>query len=343
MRPEDAFDPGPVHEAIVRVRPEVGQRLPTVTQFTGGASNRSYRLDYGHQSLVLRRPPAGHVTGNAHDMSREFRVLSALAPLYPKAPRAILLEEDTRIMGEPFLVMEEIPGIILRKDPPEDLELPSEACHQLCETFVDGLVELHRLSVAKTPLEGFGSGEGYLHRQVQGWAKRYRSARTPDAASFEGVIQWLEEHTPPQVSRVWVHNDYRFDNLILDRNQPSKVVGVLDWELSTLGDPLMDLGNSLAYWVQADDDPMMHMIRRQPTHLTGMWRRAEVVDAYLEKMDLAVNDLRFYEVMGLFRLAGIAQQIYRRYHDGLTTNPAFRDFIHGVNYFEQRISGLIDP
>jgi aminoglycoside phosphotransferase (APT) family kinase protein len=336
VRDEDAFDVAAVHQRLRSVRSDLGDALPRVQQFHGGVSNRTYRLDYGPVRLVLRRPPAGRVTGNAHDMGREYRILCALTG-YAKAPRPVLHCEDVDPLGSEFLVMEAIDGVILRRDPPPDRQLDNDTCHRLCEALVDGLAELH----AVTPPSGIGSGDGYVARQVRGWSQRYRAARTPDAPSFERVIAWLETHQPDDAGRALIHNDYRFDNLVLAEDDLSRVVGVLDWELATVGDPWMDLGCSLAYWVQADDDPMMHVIRRQPTHLPGMWTRREVVDAYQTRVGRRCPNFTFYEVMGLFRLAGIAQQIYRRYHDGLTTNPRFANFIQGVTYFEQRCEAIL--
>ena len=339
IRQEDAFDIGAVHEALRAATPDLPAEPPRVRQLHGGASNRTYALDYPGRGLVLRRPPPGEHVGTAHDMRREHDLLAALAPAYPKAPAPVLLG-DASIIGQTFFVMERIDGTILRRDLPEGLELGEEGADRLCRVLLDGLLELHRVPV-QGPLARLGRGAGYVQRQVEGWTRRYRAAKTPDAASFEGVIAWLEAHCPRQVAEVLVHNDYRFDNLVLDAGDPTVVRGVLDWELATIGDPLMELGNSLAYWVQADDDPIMQMIRRQPSHLPGMWTRRRLVDAYFDASGYTATDFRFYEVMGLFRLAAIAQQIYRRYHQGVSTNPRFANFIHGVNYFQQRCLGII--
>jgi len=338
VREEDRFDLEAVDRALRSAVADLPAGLPTARQFHGGASNRTYGLSYPDRRYVLRRPPPGEHTGTAHDMAREHQLLSALKPHYPLAPQPVLLADDA-VIGQPFFVMDHIEGLIFGQELPEGVELDEAACRRLCETLLDGLVELHR--VPTDDLADIGRGEGYVRRQIDGWTRRYQKARTPDAGSFEAVMAWLDAHAPAQQDQVLVHNDFRFDNLVLDPEDPSKVRGVLDWELATIGDPLMDLGNSLAYWVQADDDPIMQMIRRQPTHLPGMWTRAELVEQYFDKSGRPPVDFTFYEVMGLFRLAVIAQQIYQRYHDGLTKNERFANFIHGVNYFEQRCLQLI--
>jgi aminoglycoside phosphotransferase (APT) family kinase protein len=195
---------------------------------------------------------------------------------------------------------------------------------------------LHRVDVAATGLEGLGKGAGYARRQVEGWSDRYRKARTWNVPSFEGVMRWLNAHTPEDVGACVIHNDFRFDNVVLDHADPTKVRGVLDWEMATLGDPLMDLGGALAYWVQADDDFFLRSLRRQPTHLPGMLTRREVVEYYYERTGRHAADWTFYEVYGLFRLAGIAQQIYYRYQKGQTRNKGFRNFWLFVTYLGWR-------
>lgn len=338
VREEDRFDLAAVDRALRSAIADLPEELPTVGQFHGGASNRTYGLSYPDRRYVLRRAPPGTHAGTAHDMVREHGLLSALEPHYRLAPRPVLLA-DASVIGQPFFVMEHLEGLIFGRELPEGIELNVSGCARLCETLLQSLVELHAVPTAG--LAHLGRGEGYVRRQVDGWSKRYRKARTPDAGRFEKVMAWLDAHAPEQLDQVLVHNDFRFDNLVLDPDDPSTVRGVLDWELATIGDPLMDLGNSLAYWVQADDDPTMQMIRRQPTHLPGMWTRQNLIEAYFEKSDRKPVDFTFYEVMGLFRLAVIAQQIYKRYHDGVTRNDRFANFIHGVNYFEQRCLQLI--
>ena len=309
--------------------------VPRVTQYTGGASNWTYRLEYPGHDLILRRPPAGTKAKSAHDMGREFRVQAALAPFYP-VPEMIALCEDPAVIGVPFYVMRRVPGFILRARLPAGFSLDRRTARALSENAIDRLAALHRVDVRAAGLEGLGRGAGYCRRQIEGWSERYRKARTWNVPRFERVIAWLAAHTPDDAATALIHNDFRLDNLVLDEADPSRIVGVLDWEMATLGDPLMDLGNTLAYWVEAGDGPVSRALRRQPTHLPGMLTRAEVRERYAERTGFSPPRWTFYEVYGVFRLAGIAQQIYYRYHRGETRNPAFRHFWLYVHVLHRR-------
>ncbi|XXF80696.1 phosphotransferase family protein [Myxococcaceae bacterium GXIMD 01537] len=298
-----------------------------VRQFPGGASNLTYLLSQGGREWVLRRPPFGTKAKTAHDMGREFRVLSALHRVFPYCPRPLFHCEDESVLGSPFYVMERLDGIILRKDLPPGLSFTPEEARTLCEHLLDVHVALHRVDVEKAGLADFGKPEGYVRRQVEGWSERYRKARTPDVPDAEELMRWLHERQPGDGDRAaLIHNDYKFDNVVLDPAQPLRIIGVLDWEMATLGDPLMDLGCSLAYWIQDDDAPDYRAIRQMPTHLPGMMTRRELVARYEEKAGLRAGDFQFYSVFGLFRLAGIAQQIYYRYVQGQTANKRFAVF-----------------
>jgi aminoglycoside phosphotransferase (APT) family kinase protein len=327
----------------------VAAGLPEVTQFAGGASNWTYRLKYADGDVaqgdfILRRPPAGTKAKGAHDMGREYRVQKALKPLYPVVPDMIGLCTDEAVTGSEFYVMSRIPGVIPRKNMPRGLKLDAATTRQLCTNVLDQLVALHQVDPRGTDLESLGKGSGYCQRQIEGWSERYRKARTWNTPRYERVMAWLKERTPQDVANVVIHNDWRFDNVVLDEADLTRVIGVLDWEMATLGDPLMDLGNALAYWIHDDDNALMKATRRQPTHLKGMLRRDEVVAYYLDKSGLKLDvrrDWPFYEVYGLFRLAVIAQQIYYRYHHGQTRNPAFKNFWILVNYLDWRCRGII--
>ena len=311
--------------------------VPAISQFPGGASNLTYLVCYPNRELVLRRPPFGHKAKSAHDMGREARIMAALKQHYPYVPEVLAFCEDAAVLGSEFYVMERIRGFIPRQDLPGGLELSAADTRQLCLNVLDKLIELHQVDWKAAGLEALGKGDGYVQRQIAGWSDRYRKARTENAVDFEGVMGWLAANMPEQDSATClIHNDFRFDNVVLDPAHPMNVIGVLDWEMATLGDPLMDLGNSLAYWVQADDDETFRRMRRQPTHLPGMLTRQEAVDYYAARTGRQVDDITFYLVYGLFRLAVIVQQIYYRYHHCQTTNPAFKGFIHITNYLEQR-------
>jgi aminoglycoside phosphotransferase (APT) family kinase protein len=320
---------------------------PEVTQFSGGASNWTYRLKYPASSeggdFILRRPPSGTKAKGAHDMGREFRVQQALKPVYPVVPTMIGLCEDESVTGSEFYVMARIAGIIPRKNMPRGLVLDAATTRRLCTHVLDQLIALHRVDVRATGLDSLGKGSGYCKRQIDGWSDRYIKAKTWNVPSYKRVMAWLKERTPDDVANVVIHNDWRFDNVILAEDDPTRVIGVLDWEMATLGDPLMDLGNALAYWIHDDDNALLKATRRQPTHLPGMLRREEVVDYYLDKTGYKVDKEQwaFYEVYGLFRLAVIAQQIYYRYHHKQTRNPAFKNFWILVNYLDWRCKGLI--
>lgn len=314
---------------------------PDILQFAGGASNLTYLISYENRELILRRPPFGKKAKGAHDMVREARIMQALKPVYAYVPEVLALCEDTAVMGCDFYVMQRLLGVIPRQNFPEELMLTPDKTRALCQGVIDKLVELHKVDVHAAGLDSLGKGQGYIARQVSGWSERYRNARTEDVNDFEAVMAWLEAKKPAtEVAITLIHNDFRFDNVVLDPKD-LHVIGVLDWEMATLGDPLMDLGAALAYWVQTDDDAVFQMMRRQPTNAAGMMSRAEVVAYYGEKSGFKVDNFDFYMVFGLFRLAGIAQQIWYRYYHGQTTNPAFARFGVMVNYLEQRCLDLI--
>ena len=239
--------------------------------------------------------------------------------------------------------MEHVPGVILRRELPDDVTLAPDRARELALGMFDTLADLHSVDVEAAGLGGFYRGPGYVRRQVDGWARRYRAAITDDVPAAEDVMGWLAEHQPDDVAARLIHGDWRFDNLVLDPDDLARVRAVLDWEMATVGDPLMDLGASLAYWVQPDDDEFFQLFRRQPSSEPGMPGRDEIVEHYLVRTGLAMPDQgwRFYEVYGLFRLAVIALQIWYRYRNGQTTNPAFASFGPAVGYLVERSRGII--
>jgi aminoglycoside phosphotransferase (APT) family kinase protein len=340
VRPDDAFDLAAV-DVWLKDRVPGLAGTPRLRQFAGGASNLTYLLSYPGRDLVLRRPPAGTKASSAHDMSREYRVQRQLGPSFAKVPTVLALCQDPAVIGADFYVMDRIDGTVLRAKLPAGFELAPEQAARLCAGAVDTLVQLHAVDVAAAGLTDLSRGPGYVQRQVTGWTERYRRARTPNVPSFARVTGWLADRMPDDVAACVIHNDFRLDNLVLAPDDVTRVVGVLDWELATIGDPLMDLGSSLAYWVQADDPWMMRQLRRQPTHLPGMLTRRQVIDRYAEATGLTIENWTFYEVFGLFRLAVIAQQIYYRYHHKQTTNPAFKNFWFMVGYLDWRCHRLI--
>ncbi|WP_017939966.1 phosphotransferase family protein [Zestomonas thermotolerans] len=316
---------------------------PKVSQFPGGASNLTYLIEYPNQEFVLRRPPFGRKAKSAHDMGREYRILNRLNAGFPYCPKAYLHCTDETVIGAEFYVMERMRGIILRDNLPAELKLDEAQTRQLCQNFIDKLVELHNVDYTACGLADLGRPEGYVRRQIDGWRDRYEKALTPDAPLWEPVKAWLRDKMPADHHKPGiVHNDYRFDNVILDPADPLKIIGVLDWELATIGDPLMDLGNTLAYWVQADDPAPIQMMRRQPSHLPGMLTRRQFVDYYAERTGIRIEEFDFYYLYGLFRLAGIMQQIYYRFYHGQTKDQRFAIFIQANKALEQFSLQLID-
>jgi aminoglycoside phosphotransferase (APT) family kinase protein len=340
VRQGEELDVRAVDAWLKGVAPDL-EGTPEVTQYSGGASNWTYRLKYPRRDLILRRPPAGTRARSAHDMKREYRVQSALKTHYPYVPSMVGLCEDESVIGAEFYVMDRLEGFIPRGRLKHGLGLSAAGNRTLCTNVLDRLVELHRVDAQAAGLASLGKGTGYCARQVEGWTDRYRKTRTWNVPSYRYVCDWLHERTPRDVATCVIHNDFRLDNVVLDPAEPTRVLGVLDWEMATLGDPLMDLGGSLAYWVGADDDPLFKLSARQPTDLPGMLPRREVVEYYVDRTGYRPEDWTFYEVFGLFRLAVIAQQIYYRYHRGQTDNPAFRNFWIIVNYFDLRCRTLI--
>ncbi|MDA3915228.1 phosphotransferase family protein [Oleiagrimonas sp.] len=313
------------------------QGAPEIFQFPGGASNLTYLIRYGERELVLRRPPAGAKAHSAHDMLREARVMAALRPHYPYVPEILARCDDPAVLGGNFFVMERLRGVILRRELPDALGLDAAGVRSLCEGFIDRMVDLHHIDASAPPLADLGKGTGYIARQVAGWSERWRKALTQGSDACEDVLAWLADKQPAHETAICViHNDYRFDNVVLDPDDALRIVGVLDWEMATLGDPLMDLGGSLAYWVQADDDEVFRSLRRQPTHVPGMMTRREVVDYYSERSGWNVDNFDFHEVFGLFRLMVIIQQIYRRYALGQTHNEQFAGFGQAATTMGQR-------
>ena len=313
-----------------------------ISQFPGGASNLTYLLEYPGQEFVLRRPPFGHKAKSAHDMGREYRILNQLKDGFPYCPKAYVHCTDESVIGAEFYVMERVNGIILRSDLPTELGLDATKTEALCKSFIDKFVELHQVDYAACGLADLGKPEGYVARQIRGWSDRYEKALTPDAPKWEAVRAWLNDKMPADspTSSI-VHNDYRFDNVILDPHNPMQIIGVLDWELTTLGDPLMDLGNTLAYWIEAADPAPVQLMRRQPSNAPGMLTRRQFVDYYAERSGIQIDNFDFYYTYGLFRLAGIVQQIYYRFFHGQTQDKRFAQFIHMNTLLEQMSLNVI--
>lgn len=323
VRDGESLDVGKIVDYLRSVLPDLDGPA-SVEQFHSGYSNLTYLVRIGDRQMVLRRPPFGKKARSAHDMGREYRILKALKPVFPYVPEALAYCDDPAVMDVPFYVMERLEGVILRKDPPGDMALDASRAAGLCRRWIGILGSLHALDYEACGLADLGSPDGYAARQVKGWCRRYRDARTPDVPDFEAVMAWLTEKMPEDQSRsALIHNDYKFDNVILDPADPTRIIGLLDWEMATIGDPLLDLGAALGYWVESGDSEEMKMIRTLPTVIPGMLTRRQVVERYAAATGIAIDGFAWYYAFGLFRLAVIAQQIYYRFYHGQTRDKRF--------------------
>jgi aminoglycoside phosphotransferase (APT) family kinase protein len=295
----------------------------TVEQFPSGHSNLTYLVRLGARELVLRRPPFGSKVKSAHDMGREYRVLSKLHPVYPPAPKVLAFCADVAVLGAPFYIMEPIHGIILRRDPPAGMSFSAETARRLSESFIDNLARLHALDYEAAGLGELGKPQGYLERQVRGWTERYHGSKTDELPEVERVSAWMSAHMPPSGGAALIHNDYKYDNLVLDVADVTKIAGVLDWEMCTIGDPLSDLGTTLAYWVDPGDNEELQKIRWCPSTYPGSLSRAQLAERYAHTSRRDISNLVFYLVFARFKVAVIVQQIYYRFRQGLTKDARF--------------------
>ncbi len=319
-----------------------------VAQFSRGYSNLTYLIGVGKVELVLRRPPVGANIATAHDMGREVKVLMGLGRVYAHVPRVLLYCEDTQVIGAPFYVMERLHGVVLRADDPQRPPIAVETMAHLARNVIDNLAVIHALDYTRAGLSDLGRPAGYVARQVQGWTKRYQSAQTDALPNLERALAWLAQHQPPESGAALIHNDYKYDNLILDGSDLTQLVAVLDWEMCTLGDPLLDLGTTLGYWIEAGDPPaLVEMFGL--TALPGNPNRAEVLERYLAASGCKPFDPLFYYVYGVAKIGVILQQIYHRYRQGVSQDERFArlggavaacGLMAGAAIDKGRISGL---
>lgn len=328
---------------VAKLEPYLLARIPgtqpplVVEQFPSGHSNLTYLLKLGDRELVLRRPPFGSKVKSAHDMGREYKILSKLNPVYPFVPKPLVFDEAGEVMGAQFYVMERLRGVILRRQLPPELGFDAAKKRKLDEAFVDKLAELHMLDYTKAGLGDLGKPAGYIERQVSGWTKRYHDSKTDAIESVITCAEWLAAKLPAkEAGASLIHNDYKFDNLVLDAADPTKIIGILDWEMATLGDPLMDFGTALGYWVEEGDDEMLKMIAFGPTMEPGSMTRKELTARYAAKTGLDVANIDFYYVFALFKTAVVLQQIYYRFKQGLTKDERFANFIYAVRILTEQ-------
>ena len=337
VRPGEELDAAKI---VSFLEAKLGTRQPLeIKQFPSGFSNLTYSLHYGDRELVLRRPPFGANIKSGHDMEREFRVLSLLEPVFGKVPQPIAYTADLEIIGAPFYIMERVKGVILRGQPPKGLAVNTETMRRLSGMLVDTLVEIHAIDVEKTGLLKMGKPGGYVQRQVEGWTKRYQAAQTDQVPHMEHVAAWLAANRPPERYTGFIHNDFKYDNAVFNESLTG-ITAILDWEMATVGDPLMDLGTSLGYWIEANDPPVMRTFNL--THLPGNLTRQEVVRRYAEKSGRDVDNALFYFVFGSYKIGVIIQQIYARYRQGLTQDSRFAMLGEALQACAQMAANAID-
>lgn len=342
IRAGEEIENGKVLQFLSDSLPDISGEI-MIEQFPSGFSNLTYSVKVGSRELILRRPPFGKKAKSAHDMAREFQVLQALKTVFPYSPHPLVYCDDETVMGAPFYVMERIRGIILRKDLPVGLQLGRTEARKLTENLIAVLVKLHSVDYRQAGLADLGKPNGYVRRQVEGWSRRYLDAKTDDAPGYEKVMQWLYDRMPGEsILTTLIHNDYKFDNAVLNPVDPTDIIGILDWEMTTIGDPLMDLGSSLAYWVEKDDPQPLQEIRSMATNVDGMLTRKEQIALYGELMGISIDNFDFYYCFGLFRLAVIAQQIYYRYYHGQTKDERFKSLIRVVSVLEKTALNVIE-
>ena len=342
VRPGEELNREALADYLAKNLPE-GASGVTVEQFPKGHSNLVYLVRTDTREYVLRRPPLGPVAPKAHDMPREYRVLHAVHPHFPEAPRVFLLCEDPAVIGSTFFLMERRRGIVIRDSAPFELAAIPDYPRSVSEAFIDCLVRLHSIDVSKAGLSSLGKPEGFVERQVCGWAERWNGAKTEELPEMDRIVGWLRDRLPPSVDATLVHNDYKLDNVML-RPEGNGVEAVLDWEMATIGDPLADLGLTMCYWTWASaaaaNDP--HPATPDLTSQPGWYTRDQFLHRYAERTGRDLTHIRYHEVLGIFKLAVILQQIYYRFHRGQTHDERFRTFDRRVRGLVQLAAELID-
>ncbi len=325
MRADERIDASRV-AAFLRGKLPGSDRPLTIKQFGGGAANLTYLLNYGSHEYVLRRPPLGKVAKSAHDMSREYRVLSVLHQAFPYAPRAYLYSDDETVVGAPFFIMERRHGVVVRRTMPAPFADMPDAPRQMSEALVDALVAFHAVDYEALGLGELGRPIGFVERQIEGWYRRWHAAKSEDLVDMEHLYTWLKANQPTNESQSLLHNDYKLDNAMLADDDPGRLIAIFDWDMCTLGDPLCDLGTLLTYWTQPTDPLYMQQVAMMPTASPGFMTRAELVKRYAQKSGRDVSQINFYHTLGLYRLVVIMAQIHIRYVRGQTQDKRFARF-----------------
>ena len=293
-----------------------------VLQFSNGYSNLTYLLKVDGSAFVLRRPPFS-APKRGHDMGREYKVLHHLNPVFDNAPKVFAFCGDTEVIGAPFYIMEKVSGEILTAKAAMQRRMLPEAFQTIANTWLDTFVAFHHIDYEAAGLGDLGRPEGYVERQVRNWGKQYLAAQTDEVPTAKKVMAWMEEHQPKTYDHTLIHNDFKYDNVVFKDDTWLEISAILDWEMCTLGDPMMDLGTSLGYWITPEEQEFAKMGIPSPTMMPGNPSRSDIVHQYALKSGRSINNIVFYYVYGLFKIAVIAQQIYYRYHKGHTTDPKF--------------------
>ena len=336
----DRLEPDTLQKYLQPVLGLTGSRFQ-VRRFPAGFSNLTYLITTEEKKFVLRRPPFGVKARSAHDMGREYKVLSSLKPLFPLCPTPLHYCEDESIIGSPFFVMEHLDGLILRQDASStDPDMFRVQATEMMRV----LATLHRLDPNHPEISIRGTPDGSVDRQIRGWSERFRASRTEDVPDFETVMAWISDHRPPATATLpaVIHNDYKPDNIVFDPRDPGRIIGVLDWEMATLGDACMDLGNSLAYWVEKSDPPDKQIFRTMPTDLPGAPTRREMLAIWEENTGHKIDNFSWYYLFGVFRLAVISQQIYFRFSKGQANDPRFSMMSHAVKAMERVCRNIME-
>jgi aminoglycoside phosphotransferase (APT) family kinase protein len=315
----------------------------TVEQFPGGHSNLTYLLRFGEREYVMRRPPFGPVPPRAHDMAREYRILEAVHPVYKLAPRPFMLCEETGVIGSTFYVMERRRGLVVRTEEPPELADRPEERQRASLALIDALADLHLVDIKTHGLDALGKPAGFVERQVRGWNERWHGSQTSELAQMDALAAWLIDRLPPDSLRpTLVHGDFKLDNVMLDAQDVGRLVGVFDWEMAAVGDPLIDLGILLAYWVHVAVAARGPDAVSSVTNREGWFTRAEILERYRERTALELANITFYEVFAVFKLAVVLQQIFYRYHRGQTDDPRFARLDERVRWLANVAAALAE-
>lgn len=322
IRPGEEFD-------LARVEAHLRAHIPGLEgpmqalQFPGGHANLTYLVRFGEREIVLRRPPLGPVAPKSHDMRREFKALSALAPVFPQAPKPFLLCEDESVMGAVFFAMERRRGVVVRFAMPPELDRHPDARHRISMALIDVMASFHDVDYRAIGLADLGRPDGFVERQVAGWKGRWDRAKNVENPRFEELHAWLVANRPESPAPTLVHNDLKFDNCMIDPDDPDHVTTILDWDMTTVGDPLIDLGTLLGYWAQADDPPERGATT-SVTALPGFPTRRELAERYAERRAIDLATIGWYEVFAIWKTAVVLQQIFIRFVRGQTTDERFQ-------------------